>query len=360
MEAILLVGGAGTRLHPLTLTTPKPLLPVVNATLTEHQIALAKAHGIDRIILGTSYKAEIFQQRFGDGSALGVELEYAYEPEPLGTGGAIRNAAEKLISGPTDPIAIFNGDVLSQVNITQLVQVFFRHNADVVLYLTRVKDPRSFGLVPTALDGRVIAFTEKPEMDSEVITDQINAGLYIFKRSVIDEIAPQRVVSVEREVFPMLLRENFKIYGDVQDCYWLDLGTPQSFIKGANDLISENFMSPIFKSNSFAFWSDPTSHLHPSAIIRGASAIGKDCSIGENNQINASVLFEAVQTDTEVIIENSIISENVQVGAGATIEGCTIGAGAKIIEGATLKNCRVWPEVVVTGEFHNAEDLSQK
>jgi len=360
MEAILLVGGAGTRLHPLTLTVPKPLLPVVNATLTEHQIALAKAHGITRIILGTSYKAEIFQEILKDGSHLGVELEYAFEPEPLGTGGAIRNAAEKLQSGPTDPVAIFNGDVLSQVNITQLVQVFYRHYADVVLYLTRVADPKNFGLVPTALDGQVIAFTEKPQNDSEIITDQINAGLYIFKRSVIDEIPYGEVVSVEREVFPGLLENKFKVFADVQDCYWLDLGTPKSFIKGARDLISEKFFSPIFNSSNFEFWAASSSQINPTALVTGASAIGPGCSLGANNQVHASVLFDSVQTASEVILDNSILAGGVKIQAGVTVRNSVIGANVLLKTGTLLENCRIWPETEIQGEFHNMDFLSQK
>jgi mannose-1-phosphate guanylyltransferase len=359
MEAILLVGGQGTRLHPLTLTVAKPLLPVVNATLTEHQIAIAKSHGIERIILGTSYKAESFQEVLGDGSHLGVEIDYAYEPEPLGTGGAIRNAATKLHSGPTEPVAIFNGDILSQVNITHLVQAFYRHNADVILYLTRVSDPRNFGLVPTALDGRVIAFTEKPQTDAEIISDQINAGVYIFKRSAIDEIPADTVVSVERDVFPRFLREGFKVFADVQDCYWLDLGTPQSFIKGAKDLVSEKFFSPIFKSSNFLYWAERSSRINPTALIGGGSSIGANCNIGSNNQINASVLMDSVQSGAEVIIEDSIISSGVKIADGVSLKNSVIGAGAQIAKGAKLVNCQVWPDFKVSGEFHNAERMSR-
>lgn len=359
MEAILLVGGAGTRLHPLTLSVPKSLLPVVNATLIEHQIALAKSHGINRIVLGTSYKAEIFKETLKDGSHLGVEIVYAFEPEPLGTGGAIRNAAEQLISGLTDPVAIFNGDILSQVNITQLVQVFFRHSADVVIYLTRVKDPKSFGLVPTALDGRVSAFTEKPQTESEIITDQINAGVYIFKRSVIDEIPLGQVSSVEREVFPRFLEDNFKVFADVQDCYWLDLGTSSSFIKGATDLVSEKFFSPLFNSSNFEAWVDPSAQINPTALIRGASVVGGGCAIGANNQINSSVLMDSVKTESEVIVENSIISAGVKIEQGASVVDSVIGAGAIIKKGAVLESCKVWPAVEVSGEFHNTESLTQ-
>ncbi len=359
MEAILLVGGQGTRLHPLTLTVAKPLLPVVNATLTEHQIAIAKSHGIERIILGTSYKSESFEEALGDGSRLGVEIEYAYEPEPLGTGGAIRNAAAKLQSGPTEPVAVFNGDILSQVNITHLVQAFYRYNADVILYLTRVKDPRNFGLVSTALDGRVIAFTEKPQTEAEIITDQINAGVYIFKRSVIDEIPAQEVISVEREVFPRLLREGFKVFADVQDCYWLDLGTPQSFIKGARDLVSEKFFSPLFTSSNFLYWAERNSRINPTALVSGGSTIGANCDIGANNQITGSVLMDSVESGDEVIIENSIISSGVKISDGVSVKNSVIGAGVQIAAGAKLDNCQVWPNLKVSGEFHNTEKMTQ-
>ena len=187
LEAILLVGGQGTRLRPLTISTPKPMLPVAGYSCTEHQIALAREAGIGRIILGTSYRAEVFESHFGHGEEFGLELIYAVEDEPLGTGGAIRHAAQHLDCGPDDPVVVFNGDVLTGLDIAGLVQKWRDAKADVALYLTRVADPRPFGLVPTDSNGRVLEFLEKPTTPEEIVTDQINAGCYVFKRSIIAE-----------------------------------------------------------------------------------------------------------------------------------------------------------------------------
>ena len=204
-EAVLLVGGQGTRLRPLTINTPKPMLPVAGVPCTEHQIARAREAGVTRIVLGTSYKAEVFRDYFGDGAKFGVELIYAVEDHPMGTGGAIRHVAEHLLSGPNDPVMVFNGDVLAGVDLRHLFAVHAETKAAVTLYLTRVADPRAFGLVPTDTDGRVTAFLEKPKTEAEIVTDQINAGCYVFRRSVIDSIPTGRPVSVEREIFPKLL-----------------------------------------------------------------------------------------------------------------------------------------------------------
>ncbi len=175
-------------MRPLTINTPKPMLPVAGVPCTEHQIARAREAGVTRIVLGTSYKAEVFRDYFGDGAKFGVELIYAVEDHPMGTGGAIRHVAEHLLSGPNDPVMVFNGDVLSGVDLRHLFTVHAETKAAVTLYLTRVADPRAFGLVPTDTDGRVTAFLEKPKTEAEIITDQINAGCYVFRRSVIDAI----------------------------------------------------------------------------------------------------------------------------------------------------------------------------
>lgn len=226
-EAILLVGGKGTRLRPLTVNTPKPMVPAAGVPFLTHQLARARAAGVDHVVLATSYLAEVFEPHFGDGSALGLRLEYVTEKEPLGTGGAIRNVADRLDSAPGDPVLIFNGDILTGLDIAALVATHRSARADVSLHLTRVADPRAFGLVPTDDDGRVTAFLEKPESPEDIVTDQINAGAYCFNRSVIDSIPVGRPVSVERETFPGLLADGAHLQGMVDSTYWLDLGTPR-------------------------------------------------------------------------------------------------------------------------------------
>ncbi|MGP4087653.1 nucleotidyltransferase family protein, partial [Streptomyces sp. KR55] len=243
-EAILLVGGQGTRLRPLTSHTPKPLLPVAGVPFLTHQLARAAAAGVTRIVFATSYLAELFEAEFGDGSRLGLELEYVTEETALGTGGAIRNAAERLRSAPGEPVLIFNGDILSGVDIAALRESHRASGADVTLHLKRVADPRAFGLVPTDAEGRVQAFLEKPQTPEEIITDQINAGCYVFTRSVIDHIPAGRVVSVERETFPELLASGAHLHGVIDDSYWLDLGTPAAFVQGSADLVRGKVISP--------------------------------------------------------------------------------------------------------------------
>ncbi|MEY3578887.1 MAG: hypothetical protein RIS49_865 [Actinomycetota bacterium] len=194
---ILLVGGFGTRLKPLTNDSPKPMLPVAGLPVTEHQILAAKKAGVHTLVLATSYLAEVFTPYFGDGSKWGIKILYAVEKEPLGTGGAIRNAAQLL--GRDEPIVIFNGDVLSRHSIADQIAFHIEKKADVTLHLIDVEDARAFGCVPTDSSGRVTAFLEK--MDNPV-TNSINAGCYVFSPSVIDEIPLDEVVSIERETFP--------------------------------------------------------------------------------------------------------------------------------------------------------------
>ncbi|MBO0774881.1 MAG: nucleotidyltransferase family protein, partial [Actinobacteria bacterium] len=199
LEAILLVGGQGTRLRPLTIGTPKPLLPTAGVPFLAHQLAKAAAAGVTRVILATAYRAPMFAEHLGDGSGFGLDIEYVQEEVPLGTGGAIRNAATALRSPPAAPILVLNGDVLSGHDLTAQVDLHVKSDAAVTLHLVAVPDPARFGCVPTDPGGRVTAFLEKT---ANPVTNRINAGCYVFRRSVIDRIPPGRVASVERETFP--------------------------------------------------------------------------------------------------------------------------------------------------------------
>ena len=342
LEAILLVGGQGTRLRPLTISTPKPMLPIAGFACTEHQIARAKEAGIERIILGTSYKAEVFEKHFGEGENFGVELIYAVEDEPLGTGGAIRNAAEYLTCGPDEPVIIFNGDVLTGLDISALVQKWRTANADVAIYLTRVDDPRAYGLVPTDDDGRVIEFKEKPTSAEEIVTDQINAGCYIFKRSVIGRIPSGRPVSVERETFPELLASDAKVIGVVDDGYWLDLGTPLAFAKGSADLVLGLAPSPLIGNRKGESIIEPSAKVDPTAVISGGTYVGHNVFIGQGVKITGSVIFADSVIGQGAKIQNSIISTGAKIGMSAEISGAVVaenaevGANNELLEGAQI------------------------
>ena len=349
MEAILLVGGKGTRLRPLTINTPKPMLPVAGVPFTEHQIARARDAGVTRIVLGTSYKAEVFNRYFGDGSRFGVELVYLTEDEPLGTGGGIRHAASGLESGPNDPVLVFNGDILSGADLEEIIARHADTDAAVTLHLTKVDDPRAFGLVPTDSTDRVTDFLEKPTTEAEIVTDQINAGCYVFRRSVIDEIPPNRVVSVERETFPSLLERGERLTGVVDSSYWLDLGTPLAFVQGSRDLVSGVVTSGAVPSHAGDTLVSANASIDTSAVISDGSAIGANVEVAEDAQIVGSVLMDGVRVKAGAVVRDSVVASGAVIGDDARLDGAVVAENAQIgadVELAT--GARVWPDAVLS------------
>ena len=322
MEAILLVGGKGTRLHPLTLELPKPMIKVAGIPFIAHQIAFAKEHGVSRIVVATSFKSEKFEEYLGNGADFGVEIVHMQEVEPLGTGGAIRNAARALESNSAEPIIILNGDIFSAHNITEQVSVHREHNADVTLHLIRVEDARAYGSVPTDESGRILEFVEKSENPP---TQFINAGCYIFTRAIIDLIPPETVVSVERETFPSLLAENRKLWSYKSDTYWIDIGTPAALLKASHDLIAGNFHSPVFDTPASGRLIDNEADIADTAIV------GSGCAIGSS------------RVEANVVIEKSIVGDGVHIEAGACISESIIGDGVIVASGT-----RVVGEILVS------------
>jgi len=296
---ILLVGGFGTRLKPLTDESPKPMLPVAGLPVTEHQILAAKRAGIHTLVLATSYLAEVFTPYFGDGAKWGMKILYAVEKEPLGTGGAIRNAAELL--GRDEPVVIFNGDVLSRHSIADQIAFHLENKADVTLHLIDVEDARAFGCVPTDSDGRVTAFLEK--MDNPV-TNSINAGCYVFSPSVIDQIPLGKVVSVERETFPALVSSGRPVFGYTEESYWLDVGTPAALFKGSRDLVEGDFQA----------MADTT--IASDAVITGGTSIGARCSVGSGVQIDDCIIGDDVTIGDGAVLTHTFIAHGTDVAAG--------------------------------------------
>ena len=347
-EAILLVGGQGTRLRPLTIHAPKPMLPVAGVPFTEHQIARAREAGVTRIVLGTSYKAEVFRDYFGDGRAFGVELVYAVEDQPMGTGGAIRHAAVHLRSGPDEPVLVFNGDVLTGVDLDHLMAEHTRTGAAVTLYLTRVADPRAFGLVPTDADGRVTTFLEKPTTPEEIVTDQINAGCYVFRRSVIDEIPTGRPVSVERETFPGLLDRGQRLQGVVDDGYWLDLGTPLAFVQGSADLVTGRAPSPAVPGPIGESLVLAGAQVSADARLSAGTVVGAGASVAAGAVVAGSVVFAGATIAAGAIVHDSVIGADAVIGAGVALTGVVVGDRAVIGPGNELTHgARVWPGVTL-------------
>ena len=323
-SAILLVGGRGTRLAPLTDITPKPMLPVGGVPFTLHQILQARSAGIKRIVLATSYLAEVFEPYFGDGSRFDLEIRYAVEKEALGTGGGIRNAAELLDGDKNSPVVIFNGDVLSAHDLAGQIRHHHMRDADVTLYLTKVEDARAYGVVPTDSEGWVEAFLEKMESP---ISDQINAGCYIFRRSVIDEIPSGQVVSVERETFPSLLASGRRVQGFLDQGYWRDIGTPSALIAASADLITGRFRSPATptpNSTSGSGYIAPTAEVSENVIVSEGSVILDGAKIGENSIIAGSIIGEKAVIDAGSVIRTSFVAPRSQI-ARIDVEGGILG-----------------------------------
>lgn len=326
-QAILLVGGFGTRLMPLTRTVPKPMLPVAGLPVTEHQLMMARRAGITSLVLATSYLSDVFTPYFGDGSRWGMELQYAVEEEPLGTGGAIRNAAQ-LLNG-TESIVIFNGDVLSSHDLSRQIQMHESLDADVTMHLTHVADARAYGCVPVDSDGRVTAFLEKME---KPVANTINAGCYVFNPRVIEQIPPGTVVSIERDIFPIMVDRGQAIYGMVDDSYWIDIGTPAALLQGSIDVVRG-------VANAGALDRVPLQHRSPEyvahegaiieagAIITGGSAIGRGARVGVGALVDGSIICEGANVLAGAQVRNSFVAAGTTVSAQLSIHNSYISQG---------------------------------
>jgi mannose-1-phosphate guanylyltransferase len=342
VEAVVLVGGKGTRLRPLTLSAPKPMLPTAGVPFLAHLLSRIRSAGVRRVVLGTSYLAETFAEHFGDGSALGLEIEYVVEDEPLGTGGGIRNVAKYLTA---DDVLVFNGDVLAGTDLTAIVDTHRKTEADVTLHLVKVPDPRAFGCVPTDESGQVLAFLEKT---NDPPTDQINAGCYVFRRSVIDSIPEGRPVSVERETFPGLLASGARVSGHVDDAYWRDMGTPLDLVHGSADLVRGVAPSDALPGPTGEFLVLDGARVDPGARVFGGSTVGRGARVGAGARVEGSMLFDGAEVGENAIVENSVIGAGARVEAGAVVTDAVIGDRAVVGEQCELRGgIRIWPDVVL-------------
>ncbi|MEV6607505.1 NDP-sugar synthase [Kutzneria sp. NPDC051319] len=340
VDAVVLVGGKGTRLRPLTLSAPKPMLPTAGVPFLTHLLSRIRAVGITHVVLGTSYKAEVFAEYFGDGSRLGLELEYVVESEPLDTGGGIRNVGDRLRE---NDVMVFNGDILSGVDLAGVVGTHRDNNADVTLHLVKVPDPRAFGCVPTDADGRVTAFLEKTENPP---TDQINAGCYVFRREALMTIPTGRRVSVERETFPDLLASGHRLQGHVDSSYWLDLGTPGAFVQGSADLVRGIAPSAALPGAPGEAIVLPGAVVDPSAKITGGSTIGAGCVVEAGAVVDGSVLFDGSVIRAGATVSSSLIGARAVIGSHTTLRDVVIGDDAVVgSHNELLHGARVWPGI---------------
>ena len=300
MRAVVLVGGFGTRLRPLTTDVPKQMLPVVGVSMLERVVATLGSHGVTEVVLSLGFRPDVFIDAYPDGRCAGVALHYAVEPEPLDTAGAVRFAA--LSAGIDETFLVVNGDVLTDLDVRALWEFHGATGAEATIALTPVDDPSRYGVVPIADDGRVLEFVEKPAPGTAP-TNWINAGTYVLEPSVIDRIADGRKVSIERETFPALVADG-ALFAVRSDAYWLDAGTPATYLQAQLDLV------------------DGTRGTEP--------AIAGSAEIDTSATVEHSVLMDDVVIGNGAVVRDSVLLPGVTVGPGVRIHGSIVANGARL------------------------------
>ena len=341
MQALILAGGEGTRLRPLTYTTPKPVMPLAGRPFLSFMLDWAHSHGVDEVILSCGFMSDDVKRVLGD-IYDGMRLRYVVEEEPLGTAGPVRLALDEGVLA--DRLIVLNGDVLTDIDLSAELAQHTDTGARATLALYPVDDTASYGVVPTDADGRVEAFLEKS--DGEAPTNRINAGAYVIERGVIESIPAGRPVSFEREVFPALVGDG--LYGYLAEGYWIDIGTPDRYLESTWDLLAgrvESKLPPRDETGSLVDESCLVSGAH----IGPQSVLGRHCSVGSDSRIERSVLHDRVTVGADAALRECVLAEGVRVGQRAVIEpGAMAGAGSVIGDDAVIgAGVRLDPGVVV-------------
>jgi mannose-1-phosphate guanylyltransferase len=335
MKAILLAGGKGTRLRPLTVHTPKPIVPIFNRPFLHYQIdQLRQVPEIDEVILSLNYQPRRIEELLGEGDGLGVRIRYVVEPMPLGTGGAIRYAGDQL----TESVVVFNGDVLTQVDVNAVLKLHRERKAKATIVLTPVENPRAYGLVETDASGNIQRFLEKPG-DSEITCNTINAGIYVLEPDTFDRIPKDTAWSIERSYFPSLIErgETFVAYTDKG--YWIDIGTPAKYLQVHRDIMDGYYAAPPFAGSPHGTaWVSPEAKVDEGVELHGPcfidegvviragakvlpySVIGRQTHIEESAVVEGSVIWPNGWIGQEASVRHSILGRNCHVGRNSTVE----------------------------------------
>jgi NDP-sugar pyrophosphorylase family protein len=341
MKAILLAGGKGTRLRPLTIHTPKPIVPIFDRAFLHYQIDLLKqVPEIDEVILSLNYQPRRIEEIFGDGAGTGVRIRYVVEPAPLGTGGAIRYAAQ----GITDTIVVFNGDVMTSVDVNAVVQRHRERGAKATIVLTPVDNPMAYGLVETEADGSVKRFLEKPSAD-EITCDTINAGIYVLEPDTFDRIPKDVSYSIERGYFPSLIERREPFFAYVDRGYWIDIGTPEKYVQVHRDMLDGKFAGGSFVGVDLthpviapearidegarlepACFVDSGAHVKAGAVVGRYSVIGRGAVVEEHAQVNGSIIWPNSRIGEHAVVESAILGRSCHVGRNCLVrEGAVLG-----------------------------------
>lgn len=338
MQALVLAGGEGTRLRPLTLVTPKPVMPLVDRPFLTFMLDWLGRHGVDDALLSCGYKSDAVARVLGD-EHRGMRLRYVVEDAPLGTAGPLRLAADEGVLDERR-VLVLNGDCLTDLDVTAQIEFHEAARAGATLALAAVADTASYGVVPTAADGAVEAFLEK--QPGPAPTNRINAGTYVLDRDVVELIPAGRAVSIEREIFPQLVGDG--LYGFPFDDYWIDIGTPERYLDATYDLLAgrvESDLPPRDETDSLVLDGCITS----GARIGPLSVVGRHCSVGDRSLVERAVLHDHVYVGHDCTIDGAVLAEGARLGDGVRVEpGAIVGAGAVVAAGTVVeRDARVAP-----------------
>jgi mannose-1-phosphate guanylyltransferase len=342
MQALILAGGEGTRLRPLTTTVPKPVVPLVDRPFIAFMLDWLRSHNVHDVVMSCGHLASGVRNVLGDGSAYGVMLRYVEEPRPLGTGGALKYAASLL----DDRFLMLNGDVLTDIDLSAQLAQHERTGAQATLALTPVEDPSNYGLVRTSDGGEVTEFVEKPAPD-QIDTRNISAGAYVLERSVLDLLAEDQPASIERDVFPRLVGNG--LYGFVSDGYWLDIGTPERYLEGTFDIL-EGTVGTNVRDRMGANYLCVEDHVENSGRIIPPALVESDCRIGVHSRVGGRVVLErGVTVGENTTIERAVVMQGAEVGSNCTLRGCIVAGGVRLGDDCTVEGMSVLGEGVTVG-----------
>ena len=334
MKAVILAGGEGTRLRPLTLSTPKPVAPVVDRPFLRHQLDLLSRAGIREVVFSVAYRPERVEAVFGDGRSLGMHIRYAVEDSPLGTGGAVRNALDLL----DERTVVLNGDVLTDVDLATIVRRHEQEAASATILLTPVPDPAAYGLVETDAAGRVLRFLEKPRPE-QITTNQVNAGIYVLESATLALMPPGVNVSIERFFFPALLERGHKVLGPLHRGYWIDIGTPEKYLQVHRDILNRRFPVPLHGEPRADGFVHPQARVADEALLDGHFYVGPGCDVAAGARIGPdAVLVADVRVEPGAYVRDSVLWRGVRVGPDSHVEGCLIGPAVRLGRSSVLRN----------------------
>ncbi|NJQ08176.1 mannose-1-phosphate guanyltransferase [Streptomyces lonarensis] len=354
MKAVVMAGGSGTRLRPMTASMPKPLLPVVNRPIMEHVLRLLKRHGLTETVVTVQFLASLVKNYFGDGEELGMELTYANEEKPLGTAGSVKNAEEAL---KDDSFLVISGDALTDFDLTELIRFHRERGALVTVCLTRVPNPLEFGITIVDDEGRVERFLEKPTW-GQVFSDTVNTGIYVMEPEVFDYVDPDVPVDWSGDVFPRLMKEGRPVYGYVAEGYWEDVGTHESYVKAQADVLEGKVDVEIDGFEiSPGVWVAEGAEVHPDATLRGPLYIGDYAKVETGAEIREhTVVGSNVVVKSDAFLHRAVIHDNVYIGPQTNLRGCVVGKNTDVMRAARIEDGAVVGDECLIGEESIIQD----